>query len=577
MKIQKISLYLSIILILSFIRCEFDSLPFSKGKYIYWLIAVIIGGKYFLVNRSKLRYALNYFDVFVLILFMIGFWNLIYISKSTLYNIKVWYYMGYLILFVVFRQELNNKDVIYRNLDLVLHFISITAILNAIIAILQNNNILQSPNEHFNSTGFFFSPNQLGVYLALGFLSILEIFRKVKIKRIKIVFCLGLLILIYGLYLSQCRGAYLGLSIVFLFLLYNLNHKVKTFKWRITFSIAALLPLLFLILWNTNSAKSESASGRLFIIKQSLKGIKEHPLSGNGINSFPLQYNLAKAQYFSVDRSWNDIKNATYIYNANNDFLELTFEMGIIWLVAFIIFLTKSVSISTKSEGTKICGSVLLCLLVFASTNTILLTPLFIIIGCYCIVVIINLSDTKPAYAFSNNIFFKMSFVLIALFFLSIMFLRINAEQKLLLYYNGEKQFESVKDIKNYISKIDANGEELFMAGGILLKNKYNEEGVGYLAQGFEHSGKPSLGKILAVFYIKEGKYDQAERVYQYNMNVEPFRFDACMDLFRLYVKTNQKEKAKEMAFKIIWMPTKIPSEKINDYKKEVMIYLKKI
>jgi O-antigen ligase len=577
MKSQKISLYLSIVLFLSFIRCGFDSLSFSKGKFIYWLIGVVIGGLYFLVNRSKRRYVLNDFDVFVLILFTIGFWNLIYISKSTIYNINIWYYMGYLILYFVLRQELNTKDIIYKNLNFILYFISVTAIINVVIAVLQSNNILQSPNEYFNSTGLFFSPNQLGAYLSLGFLSTLEILRKSKIKSIKIVFYIGLLILIYGLYLSECRGAYLGLIIVFLFWFYNSNYKTKkSFKWRIILSGAALLSLLFLIIWNNNSVKSESTSGRLFIIKQSLERIKEHPVSGHGINSFSLQYNLAKAKYFTVERNWDDIKNASYIYNANNDFLELTFELGVVWLIVFIFFLIRLGFFSTQTEETKICSSILLCIFVFALTNTILSTPLFLVIGCYCVVFVVNLSSVKPIYTFNNSIFLQIGFVVIGFTFLGIMFLRLNAEHKLLSYYNGEKHFVSLKNIKNYITKIDAGGEELFMAGAILLKNKHHEEGISYLAQGFEHSGKPSLGKILAGFYVKQSKYNEAEQIYQYNMNVEPFRYDAHIDLFRLYIKTNQKTKAKEMAFKIILLPIKIPSEKINKYKEEAIFYLRK-
>lgn len=577
MRIQKIRVYLNIVFILSFIRCGLDDLPFSKGKYIYWLIALLIGSLFFLIKKAKHKYVFNCFDVFVLILTVIGFLNLFYISNATFYNIKVWYYFGYLILYFVLRQELNTKEVIYKNLNNVLWFISVTAILNAVVAILQSINMLESPNEYFNSTGLFFSPNQLGIYLAIGFLSTIEILRKEKIKSVKIIFCIGIFILIYGLYLSECRGAYLGLSVAFLFLLYNYSdQKVKGFlKWKIALCSFIVLLGLFLIIWKTNSVKSESASGRLFIIEQSFEQIKERPLSGYGIDSFSLQYNLEKARYFETEkRSWNDVKNASYIYNANNDFLELTFELGIVWLSVFFLFIVNLSIYATQSKEVKICSAIGLCLLIFALTNNMLSVPLFVIIGCYCSVIIINLSDAKPIYAFKNSILFQIGIAVAIISTLVIMFLRLNAEQKLLSLYDRRKHFTSLEKVESYISKIDANGEELFMAGGILLKNKYQKEGMGYLSKGFERSGKPSLGKILAGLYEKQGEYDVAEQIYQYNVNVEPFRYDARIELFRLFVKTNQIGKAEDMAFEIINLPVKKASDKVDRFKEEAEYYI---
>ncbi|KIA99193.1 hypothetical protein OA93_06065 [Flavobacterium sp. KMS] len=436
-------------------------------------------------------------------------------------------------------------------------------------------NILQSANEYFKSTGLFFSPNHLGIYLALGFLTNIEILRKSKIMSIKTIFYIGLVILLYGLYLSECRGAYLGLSIALLFRQYNLNQKFKAYpKWKILLCSLTVLTGLFLIVKGNNSVKSESALGRLFIIKQSLEQIKEHPLSGHGINSFSLKYNSAKAQYFATERSWEDIKNASYIYSANNDFLELTFELGITWILIFIFFVIKLRTYSTQNTETQICSSILICLLIFTLTNSILSTPLFTIIACYCVVVIINSSEIKPIYTFNNNIFLQISFAIIGFIFLVIIFLRLNAEYRLLSYYNETKHLTSLKNIENYVSKIDANGEALFMAGGVLLKNKYAQEGTSYLAQGFKHSGKPSLGRILAGLYQKQGKYSEAEQIYKYNINIEPFRYEARMDLFRLYITTNQTKKSKEEALKIILLPIKIPSEKITEYKNEAEKYI---
>lgn len=70
------------------------------------------------------------------------------------------------------------------------------------------------------------------------------------------------------------------------------------------------------------------------------------------------------------------------------------------------------------------------------------------------------------------------------------------------------------------------------------------------------------------------GKYNKAEQIFIYNKNVEPFRFEARIDLFNLYLRTNQKEKARKTATEILDLPIKIPSKKINFYKEKAKRYL---
>lgn len=58
-------------------------------------------------------------------------------------------------------------------------------------------------------------------------------------------------------------------------------------------------------------------------------------------------------------------------------------------------------------------------------------------------------------------------------------------------------------------------------------------------------------------------------QLYIYNIKSKPFRFQGRMDLFRLYVKFNMKEKALKMAKEIKIMPVKISSPEIYRYKKD--------
>lgn len=236
--------------------------------------------------------------------------------------------------------------------------------------------MLSSANEYFQVTGLFYSPNHLALFLAIGILSSIELFKK-KLRLIKVLLFISLLILIYGLYLSECRGAYIALILAILIniLVFNNWNNYLSF-YKKTFFIIFILGSLSLLIWNTSSTKSESTSGRLFTIEQSLAQLAKKPFKGYGFDSFALQYNLSKSDYFAIERSWEKIRNASYIYNANNDFLELGFEFGMIWIIVFCIFVVMLFFKSKNSYTTKGLSSILICIITFAFTNTILPIPL---------------------------------------------------------------------------------------------------------------------------------------------------------------------------------------------------------
>ncbi|WP_281235324.1 O-antigen ligase family protein [Flavobacterium gelatinilyticum] len=575
MKIHRIIIFLTFTLAFLFAKCECTSLPFLNQKYIYWLIAVIGGTVLFLYKESNTKLSLNIFDILMLILTCITFWNLIFLSKAAVFNLKLWYFFGYLLVYVILRRSLNTDEIIRKSQSFLHHFIAVTAIVNGSIAVLQENHLLLSKNEHFLSTALFYSPNQLGLFMALGCLSSIELIKKYK-GYIKTLCILCFLISLYGLYLSKCRGACLGLGAALFYDFYKSKNSVRFIRWKIMVPLLLFLCGFFFLFFNTAALKSESTSGRVFITERVLEEVKDKLLTGHGFDSFALKYNTAKAQYFESERSWQEIKNASYIYNANNDFLELTFEFGLIWIFVFTLIIFMLFYFSIQTSEIKSCTTMLLCLIIFAFTNSVLSVPLFIVLGCCFSVIIINTIKNKPIYIFNNYKFTQILNITFAISFFAVLLFRINAEYKLLKLYEQKVSFTSFKTIENYISKIDANGEQFFMAGVILLKNKHTKEGTFYLEKGFECSGKPSLGKILAGIYEKQNQFSNAEKIYIYNINAEPFRFEPRVDLFQLYVRTNQKKKAIETAKKIIDLPIKIPSDKIGTFKKEARSYITK-
>lgn len=269
------------------------------------------------------------------------------------------------------------------------------------------------------------------------------------------------------------------------------------------------------------------------------------------------------------------MKNAGYIFYANNDLLELTFELGIHWIAIFAVFIFLLFRKKYSTIEMLLAQTILICLVIFSLTNSMLSTPVFMIIALVCIVTVINTTPSKILYELKNRFAYKIITVGLLLFAAFIQINRINAEDKLNKLYLGKKYLKGENQLQAYISKIEDNGEEWFMAGVVLVQNGYPKEGVHYMQIGVQRSGRPSLGKVLAEILQKQGNFAQAEKIYTYNKNAEPYRYEARMDLLHLYQESKQFKKANDMAMEIINLPVKISSPKITACKNEARQYKK--
>lgn len=110
------------------------------------LFALIIGAVYFAVIKSIKEYRINKFDIYIAILFVLALYNLSYISNATIFNVNTWYFIGYLFLYLILRQILHEKETIYKALNCVYLFIVFGAVLNGVMAVLQNSDLLVSEN-----------------------------------------------------------------------------------------------------------------------------------------------------------------------------------------------------------------------------------------------------------------------------------------------------------------------------------------------------------------------------------------------------------------------------------------------
>lgn len=555
-----------IILVFSLIKGFFEFLPLAKGTYIYWIPVAIIIQLWFIIQKSdKLKFTL--FDIFICILFCILLYNFFCLSSATLYNINLWYLLGYFIIFGLCRQLLSKNTDVHNDFIKILWILSFLAIVNAIIVLLQNSNILLSPNIYQKITGCFFSPNQLAAYLAVGILSVTALLIKISNPKLRLFLLTALLIISYALYLTKSRGAWLGLAITCIGSIYFFRKKTILKQSKILLIIFVLCGVFFVVK-NSGNEKLESASGRLFISKITLLKIMDHPFFGYGFDSFSLEYNKAKTEYFNKERSWKEIKNAGYIYNANNDYLELTLEFGLTGLAVFVLFMIVLLLKPTSTFESAVCKALVFFLGVFALSNSLLPVPALILIFCISTVFLICMEENRIYFQIQFSSTLKAFYAASLLLLFGVWAFRMDAEYNLYRVLKGKTELINQKDIYTYTVKIDARGEELFLGGGILLNMGHYEEGLNFLELGFKRSGRPALARILAKMYINQDNFKKAEELYIYNIKSEPFRYQGKMDLFILYLKYNKKSKALKIAQEIRDMPVKVPSPEIDEYKK---------
>lgn len=563
-----------ILLTTSILKTFFEECLFLKLKYVFWIVFACIAIIYLILINKQKKIKINSIDIIIISLSILCIFTFFKTTTVSFYHIKIWYYLGYLLIYFIGKQLICSQKDIRKTILSIIVTISFIAFINAGIAFLQYFNITPSHNRYFKINGMFHSPNQLGAILGIGILSCFAYLKHQKTTKNKqILICMFCLFLVTILLLTESRGALIALLGGSLFLNFKtIMSFIKRYN-KLTFSTGLIT--IIITVWGINHLyhkNPDSIYGRYFILKTTTNQIIENPW-GYGINSFAKEYNNAKAIYFSTERSWKEIKNADFVYIAFNDFLELFFEMGIIWFTLFLfLFFLLFYKKDTKPETT-MAKSLIIFLGLFALTNTILIFPVFIITSIFC-VILIQQQEFKPIIVFKNSPLINICGLIIPLFLLVIIPLRANAEIRLFNIKKNPNDSLTSSVLYPLLKKIDDSGKPYFMTAKFLNKKNQNELAIKYLDTAFTKSAMPSIGRYLTKKTLKKNNLKKTIQIFEYNKLVEPYRYQARMDLFNLYSKHKDFPNALKIAKEIIELPVKIQSKKVELYKKNAQKYI---
>ncbi|NRS87711.1 O-antigen ligase [Flavobacterium sp. 7E] len=468
------------------------------------------------------------------------------------------------------------------------------ATLESLYCISQYFGWLNSLNSFFKVTGSWNNPNVTGIFLALTTPFFYYSFSK-KLKKFYFICFITLLI---ALYLLKCRTAFIGIlvtAIVYFVLEYDLINwnKIKKNRFVIILilivSVVVLIPT-FNLLYNS---KKSSADGRKLIWKISTKMVIEKPLFGYGYGSFEKEYNLAQILFIEKGNITEDeMQNAGYVILPHNEILQNAVEGGLFGLILIFLFI-RSLIISIKERKKEIIeieqnpenkyqrfnfayagviAFTIMSMFNFATQGI----PVMTMLSLYA-AIIISQSSTIPLPKGISNKFqictfsFQISKIILCLFLLFSLVLTAKIDRqnkKADLLKNDRKYNEALQILCKIQTDVKQNPDYWKNLASINFKLNNYAAAISSIKKAKVSSTNPELFLGAGICYEKMGQYPSAINEFRNLVNSKPSKFKYRFLLMQAYLQNNDSLNAIKTAQGILDLQPKIPSRKVQYYKK---------
>lgn len=311
----------------------------SSVKYIGFVIVVVI-----LVNCYKNRtpIKINLISIYLILWLLINIVSVLWSTGGDYSFIYLSSYINITIFFISLTLVQYNKQQIKLFIDSVLLGTSFTSVLMLSKLSLYHGKGIRYSLNLFNTE---LDPNNIAAFLAFGV--IIALYYAYSSKKNSIIFIIITLLNFIALSITGSRGGFVTIIVSVLFLLIFKLKKKSAFIKKVSFilysvSIFSIILIVFnyfvpfdIIARLTEINSFEGGSERALIWEYGFKLIKERPLLGYGIGSFP-----EAAHYF-----FGDYKGM------HNTYLMLIFDVGFIGFSFFLSFIYKILRISFKKEN----------------------------------------------------------------------------------------------------------------------------------------------------------------------------------------------------------------------------------
>jgi len=443
------------------------------------------------------------------------------------------------------------------------------AVAECIICVLQFFSVFRQ-STFFSVTGSNANPNVTAMFLTLAFPLIVRQFtNSVKTKKIAII--LIIVLVLSAMIVLKSRTAFIGLSVVvFVLSIYYLKNRFR--KLLIPFIAVGMLAAFFVSVKLYNF-KENSADGRLFVWKVATEMVSKQPL-GYGYGMIQGEYNKAQAMYFANNQTTETEKrNATYMHNLMNDYLEMFIQGGIVGGVLYLLFILLLIYYGFKRlKRNLFYVSGILAFAAMSLFNFAFYMPFVVTVFVYYVAQIISSSQSPILVKVQKQSLFSILLIVIGLSVSSYFVLQIRSQ------FNLTKINESLKEKNLTKSKILMDRTFHFLGtselyyrsiGDIYLLDKDYIAAKNHYEQAIKHSPFPEIIMRKAYCEMRLKNYEQTEHDLLFASNIQPALFQPHYNLMMLYLNTKDLQRAKEKAGHILQKDIKIPSERIDSYKEQ--------
>lgn len=551
------------------------------GRELYPFVVICLSGTIalWLVLTRQSIISLTITDIFILIFFIYAVGNAFFKSSINPPSDRIFYLVCSILFYVTIKLFWNSS----KQYQIWVFAILSCILIQCFFGILQyffDVNFGYGPHK---ITGTFTNPGIYGCFVAIGVPIVLyQLIYTAHYSKSKIVLlCIVALIVFMSLILSSSRTAGIA-SVVAAFVvsvreIYPKTSRILRYKFFSIIGTVILFILFISFLWQKNTL---SISGRLLIWKISFFEIfLNYPITGIGYGNFFTEYGNYQRNFFlSGQGNGQDIALAGMTYYPFNEYLRISIENGIVGLLLFIAIIASVLNHKVR---------------LFRSDNLLYLAVMLLILGCsffsyplenmsiyiILIITIVALSQNNGKELSVIHIgkkipkMFSVALIILILIFSSLKISAVlkwkDAQENILV--NEEKSYKTYKAIYPLLSQ---NGAFLFNYGAELLSISDYRNSLRVLMRATKYGNSVELYMYLGDAYTGLQNNDLAEEYYIKSAYMVPKLFTPVYKLFLFYQRTNQIEKARLAATKIIDMPIKVPSEKIDKIKYEAFNFL---
>ena len=452
---------------------------------------------------------------------------LLHIFWIRLVSLSVWRWVDAagLFAFYIFVRQSSSKGI-----KILLACVMMGGLLQCLYAGMQGMGLLPSLHNAFPMTGSFLNPAPLAGYLAvLACMGMAGLFCTDGFQG-KLRTVAWIVLLLFGgfVLLLNSRASWFALLVMGVGILYG---RLKIKRKRVY--AVCIVFVLTLSLYGLYHMREVSADGRLFIWKNTCEMIKDHPLTGVGVDRFKAEFPAYQAQYHS-----QLTEEAEKYYDGNtflvfNEYLRALAETGCLFSLLALLPLGMAWRYRDVSTETRMAAGGLGCLLVFGFFSY----PFSILTLKVLAVLFLGIIGRESRMVYSWRVPKTLQFVVggTAVVCVAFTVYGLTVVSKVSFYAHMDERHAYW--FRDNVSFVRHHCRATLERGDTVQAVRILTDAIGRIpvAGFYQHR---------AELYAETGDYQQAEADYKFLRNLSPTALDPVLKLARLYRDTGRVEEA---------------------------------